>query len=164
MSSVHRELCEGGDSIGLSVPGWEGALRWGAVLPGGLSGDLGSISGNLEVWVTRQGMACLVGVSSAVIQGTVMDTVICHLCVSSEHTQTTLSRPQRGHLFQPFAHPEPSPWMDSGAHLPMRLFNSFTSSCLRISSIRGHTWATNTEKRVRPGTGKSNWKPWDFHK
>lgn len=67
-----------------------------------------------------------------------------------------------GQLVQPFFHPGSS--LDECRHSPMRLFSSFTSSCLRISPIRGHTCTTSTERRVRSGTGKRKlqglcWKP-----
>lgn len=48
----------------------------------------------------------------------------------------------------------PSRVLPGCRHSPMRLFSSFTSSCLRISPIRGHTYITSTEKRVRSGNGK----------
>lgn len=114
-----------------------------------------TVSGNLEIWMT--GGAQLVGMPSAVVALS-GDRNGHHHIVPSKCAQSTGRHPSSGLTGSctgtppPFTNPESS--LDGHGHSPMRLFNSFTSSCLRISLIRGHTWATNTERRIRPGTRK----------
>lgn len=124
-----------------------------------------AVPGNLEVWVTWWGTACLVGVPSAVLALPGDSNGHCHM-VPSECPQSTCRHPSAGLTGSsagaplPFANPE-SASPAGCTHSPMRLFSSFTSSCLRISLIRGHTWATREkgqaggwEKRARePAVG-----------
>lgn len=66
-----------------------------AVLPKGLSGDLGRSSGNLEVWVNWRGTASLVGVPSAVPALSGDSEGHGHM-VTSECPQSTCRHPSAG--------------------------------------------------------------------
>ena len=114
-----------------------------------------TVSGGLEILVTWQGPVFLVGVPSAVLALSGDRNGHYHM-VTSKCPQGTCRHPPAGLPGSSplgaslLAHPESSS-LDRRRHSPMRLFNSFTSNCLRISLIRGHTWATSIETRVRLG-------------
>lgn len=101
------------------------------------------------------GPSLLVGVPSAVpaLLGAVMWSPLSVLRACADTAPSTgLTGSPSGAALPAVFHPASS--LDGCRHLPMRLFSSFTSSCLRISPIRGHTCTTSTERRVRSGTGK----------